>query len=67
MGSPNDTLSHELTALAAEIKRLDDSEGTSSARVANLVMLRFGEALAMAVDRIPDRADDIALATVREG
>jgi len=66
-GARDDNLSHELMALAAEIKRLDGGDTSESARVANVVMLRFGEALAMAIDRIPDRADEIALATVRAG
>jgi hypothetical protein len=63
MSATDDDVSRELIALAAEIKRLDDG----ASRVADLVMLRFGEAFMAAVDRLPDRADEIATATVREG
>jgi hypothetical protein len=63
MSATDDDVSRELIALAAEIKRLDDG----ASRVADLVTLRFGEALAAAIDRLPDRADEIAMATVREG
>lgn len=62
----HDDGSLEIMAIAAEVKRLD-VEANERARVLDLVGRRFDAALAMAIDHMPDRAEALAAATVREG